>query len=149
MEYVAYNYFETPKEEAIYSIASAFVRPDFDISNAGKNDPPKKFNGGINDLCALIKGGTELTNYTFLKSRKAKIEVTIAVHNDPRWEHSTFSFSGPNRKAVEDLCLSLNSVVNSYLCISGVSGHGPKQEWLFLYQNGNCPKSLLDKLLNA
>ena len=149
MEYVAYNYFENPKAEAIDLIASAFVRPDFEISNAGKNDPPKKFKGGVNELSALIKESTDLTNYTFLKSRNAKIEVTIAIHNDPRWEHSSFSISGSDKEVVEAFCLSLNSSVNSYLCISGVMGLGSSQEWSFLYKNSACPSSLLEKVSNA
>ncbi|MGB6137073.1 MAG: hypothetical protein WBG74_10875 [Shewanella sp.] len=149
MEYVAYNYFETPKDEALDLIASAFVRPDFEISNAGKNDPPKKFKGGVNELSALIKDSTDLTNFTFLKSRDKKIEVTIEIHNDPRWEYSTFSISGPIRIAVEEFCLSLNSAVNSYLCISGTMGLGASQEWSFLYKNSACPQSILEQVSNA
>jgi hypothetical protein len=149
MEYVAYNYFETPNEEAIDLIASAFVRPDFEISNAGKNDPPKKFKGGVNELSALIKDSADLTNYTFLKSRKTKIEVTIEIHNDPRWEHSSFSISGPHREAVEEFCLSLNDSVNSYLCISGAMGLGSSQDWSFLYKNTECPPSILERVSNA
>lgn len=149
MEYVAYNYFETPEEEAIDLIASAFFRHDFEISNAGKNDPPKKFKGGVNELSALIKDSTDLTNYTFLKSRNTNIEVTIEIHNDPRWEHSSFSISGPNREVVEEFCLSLNSSVNSYLCISGSMGLGSSQEWSFLYKNSACPPSILEQVSNA
>jgi hypothetical protein len=149
MEYVAYNYFETPKDDAIYSIASAFVRPGFEISNAGKKDPPRKFTGGAIELCTLIKDSSDLTNYTFLKSRKAKIEATIEIHNDPRWEHSSFSISGPNREAIEEFCLSLSSAVNSYLCISGCMGQGSSQEWSFLHQSISCPQSLLEQVSNA
>lgn len=149
MKYVAYNYFETPKEEALLAIASAFIRPDFEISNAGKNDPPKKFRGGLNELHGIIKDSRGLTNYSFIKSRKEKIEVTIELHNDPRWEHSTFSVSGSNREAVEAFCLSLKESVNSYLCISGTLGQGSNQEWSFLYKSSACPQSLLEQVSNA
>lgn len=149
MEYIAINYFETPNDEVIDLIASAFFRSDFEISNAGKNDPPKKFKGGVNELSALIKDSTDLTNYTFLASRNNKIGVTIEIHNDPRWEHSKFSISGPNKEVIEEFCLSLNSSVNSYLCISGDMELGSSQEWSFLYENSSCPPSILEQVSNA
>ncbi len=149
MEYVAYNYFETPDETGLEKIGLAFMHPDFGISHAGKNDPPKKFSGNELDLCALVKQGTNLTNYTFLKGRNNKLEVTIEIHNDPRWEHSTFSISGSSKEAVENLCVSLNNVVNSYLCISGVLEQGACQEWLIIHRSTDCPQMLLSQVSNA
>ena len=149
MEYVAYNFFETPERESIIVIADALFHSCFTVSHASNNDPPKKFSGSKKDLVEIIISGNDLTNYTFLKSSTTKLEATIEIHNDPRWEHSTISVSGLSRESVEKFCLHLNQFVNSFLCISRELSAGSEQDWSFLFQGEECPALLLEQVNSA
>ena len=148
MEFVAYNYFKTPLEAELASIAE-IVDSSFQISHAGKNDPPGIFNGKKENIYKIISEGTEATNYTFLKDVANGLEMSIEIHNDPRWEYSTISISGRSKESVEDICTNLNQAIESFMCISGVLDLGASQAWSILHQSRNCPLGLLEKIKNA
>ena len=148
MEFVAYNYFKTPLKDELASI-SAIIDSSLQISHAGKNDPPKKFNGNKEDIYTIMSEGTDSTSYTFLKDVSNDIEITIEIHNDIRWEHSTISISGQSKELVETICTKLNLAIESFLSISGVIGLGSSQVWSILHQSSNCPHTLLEQIKNA
>ena len=149
MTYVLFNYFETPDEATLFAIASFFCSSEIEISKAGKNDPPKQFNGNADELYTLLNEGKDLTNYTFIESRNLDIQATIEFHNDSRWEHSTISMSCSTKELLEALCRKLNESIVSYLCIVGESGKGSSQDWSVIYKSEDCPESILRLVENA
>ncbi len=148
MEFIAYNYFKTPHEAELISIAK-IINLSLQISHAGKNDPPKKFSGHRKDICNIIKQKTNATNYTFLRDLANGIEMTIAIHNDSSWSHSTISISGKSKEKIEAICIKLNKALISFICISGVMNLGSTQAWSILYQSNDCPPDLLALIENA
>jgi hypothetical protein len=149
MDFVAYNYFPPNELEYIQGIVEALSNSEVHLSHLGKNDPPKKWNGNSSEIIDVLRQGTDLTNYTFAKDAKNKLEIDFALGNYSEAVTSTISISGKSRELVEYVCLHFAKHVNSYLCISGQLGLGQTQAWSFLLQSDSCPASILEQVKNA
>ena len=144
--YCTYNYISTKTLRSLESIDDLLRSWKLNISHAGKNDPPRKFDGSINDLGMMILDGNDLTNYTFLRDKDRRVELTVEIRNDVRWDHHTISMSGPNDKELEEITKSIVSSIGAYVSIIGVLKGCEDQGWKILHESHDCPKRLLDKL---
>jgi len=149
MDFVAYNYFPPNEVECIEGIAEAFSTSEIELTHLGKNDPPRKWKGSLDEIMGVLQQGKDMTNYTFAKDIKNKVELDFALGNFPEAITSTLSISGKDRERVERVCLHFAKYINSYLCISGRLGLGAQQSWSYLMQSNNCPASILEQVKNA
>jgi len=146
MEFVAYVYVPAIRDIESRTILHTLRDAGFSISHLGKNDPPKKWAGSIDDAVALVISGTDITNSTFIRDAKRKLGLTLDIHKDTRWTSSTISMSMPDKESLSALCRALSRKVITYASILGISGAGKDQKWDILYMSEDCPVDLKQKI---
>jgi hypothetical protein len=119
------------------------------ITHLGKNDPPKRWAGDMEEVLAVILNGTDLTNSTFLRDSTARLHIGIDLYRDPRWDSDTLSFSGVATPRLIDIARKLAEGLPCYAAIVGVSGGGKDQDWHIVHLSPDCPPGLRSKIPNA
>jgi hypothetical protein len=140
--HVAYIY--TPKlaESVIPQLVAALAGAGIKITHLGKNDPPRKWRGTDEQVAELIWKGNDLTNWTFGRDSRLKVEFTIELHRDPRWSHDSISLSGCDLRVIESLATAICKSSNAFMAISGILGMGKEQQWNLLWMSDSCPAEL-------
>ena len=105
----------------------------FSVTHLGKNDPPKKWSGTSEEAEAVVLSGSDMTIWTFIRDAKRRLDVTVQIHRDPSWKHSTISASAPEEEMLRHLGTGLTTRINSFAGILGQSGRGKDQPWNVLY----------------
>ena len=95
-----------------------------------------------------ILTGTDRTNCTFLRDDKSRLGFSIEMHRDPRWEHDTVSFSGPEVR-VRQIAESLVHEIEHYVAVIGLMGGGKTQAWEVVSLCEHCPATLRRQFTNA
>jgi hypothetical protein len=148
MSHCAYIY--TPKfsETSVRSLISGLGEGGVTITHLGKSDPPKRWSGGEDAAVLQVVGGTDLTNWTFLRDANRWLDFSIELHRDPRWEHDTVSFSGPEAQ-VREAAEFLAHRIDHYLVLFGLLGGGKAQAWRVISLGAGCPERLKRQFTNA
>ena len=149
MKHCAFIYTPHLKEGDIRMCLESLTSIGVTITNLGKNDPPRRWTGDIEAVVTAILSGTDLTNYTFLRDRTARLDFDIQLHRDPRWESDTISFSGVAETRLIEIARKLSESLPCYAAIVGVSGGGKDQDWQILHLSPDCPSELRSKITNA
>ena len=116
------------------------------VTHLGKNDPPKKWSGSREEATAMILAGTDLTLSTFVRDAKHRLDMTVEIHRDPRWQSSTISASMPEEVSLRILGEHLTAHIRSFAAILGRSGAGKDQRWQILHLADDCPSDLKAKI---
>ena len=143
MTFVLYVYVPAVSGTEVRSLFQSLVSAGFSITHLGKKDPPKKWSGTIEDAVTTILAGDD---WTFMRDAKRDFEMTIEIHSDPRWKHSTISASLPEEALLRSLGQSIITQVRSFASILGQSGAGKDQKWQILQLADDCPKELRSKI---
>lgn len=149
MKHCAFIYTPHLKEGDIRLCLELLTSLGVTITNLGKNDPPRRWNGDLEAAVTVILSGTDLTNYSFLSDSKARLEFDIQLHRDPRWESDTIALSGETETRLIEIARKLSDRLPCHAAIVGISGGGKDQEWQILRINPDCPSGLRSKFTNA
>ena len=142
MEFVLYCYISSPSQTEIESFLRSLQVQGVVFSHLGKSDPPRKFHGDIDQALEIIISGTDITNYTFAKDSKSKVDLSFQMRNDPRSTHSTISASCPNLDRLHMIARASQTSFNEFLSAAGILGDGKDQSWQLLHVSELCPEGL-------
>ena len=148
MSHCAYIYTPKLSETPVRSLFSGLVAGGVTITHLGKSDPPKRWTGDEDAAVRQIMSGTDLTISTFLRDANSRVDFSIELHRDPRWEHDTVSFSGPENR-VRDITQFLVRRIEHYVAILGLVGGGKTQAWQVVSLSEDCPQKLKQQFTNA
>ena len=141
MSRCAYIYSPKLSEPSVRSFFSHLRAIGVVINHLGKSDPPRRWSGADDEAVRQILGGTDLTNWTFLRDADAGLRFSIELHRDTKWEHDTISLSGPEAK-VWEIAEFLAQTMAHYLVIVGLPGGGKNQAWQVISLSSDCPETL-------
>jgi len=148
MSHCAYIYTPKLSEPSVRSLVVGLAHGGVALTHLGKSDPPKKWSGDEESAVHEILSGTDLTNQTFLRDGKSRVGFSIEMHRDPRWEHDTISFSGPEVH-VRQIAESLAHEIEHYVAVIGLMGGGKTQAWEVVSFGQHCPATLRKQFTNA
>jgi len=149
MDYCGYIYTPTLSDAGIRSLLTALRSGGVAITHLGKHDPPKRWSGDEESAVLQILSGTDLTNETFLRDSKSRLEFTIEMHRDSRWDHDTVSLSGAPEDRVRQVAELIAGSIPHYVAIIGVVGGGKSQAWRVVRMSRDCPDRLRRQFTNA
>ena len=146
---VLYSYIAKPTKPQVRSFLRALTQHGISISHLGKSDPPGKFCGNTDEAVDLIFGGTDLTNYTFVRDAAHKLDFDIQIHHDPRWTHSTVSASCSDSEMLRMVAESASEAFDLFITVRGASGGGKEQPWEVVHSTESCPPELRSRFIAA
>lgn len=149
MDHLLYAYIGKPTEAQVGSFLRDLQGRGISISHLGKNDPPRKFSGTVEEAVSMVFTGTDLTNYTFARDAARRLDFDIEIHHDPRWIHSTVSASCPDTAALAIVAEVAAAAFDSFITIRGVSSGGKEQAWEVVHVTERCPDELRSKFVVA
>jgi hypothetical protein len=149
MSYCAFIYTPFLGEADVRSWLELLASLNVKITHLGKNDPPRKWMGDLNSALATILSGTDLTNYTFFRCSDGRLDFSIQLHRDPRWESDTISFSGTAEPQLLEIARHHAERLPCHTAIVGISGGGKDQDWKVVYLSPECPRTLRSKITKA
>lgn len=149
MSMVLFAYIATPTGAQVGVFFRALLERGLRISHLGKSDPPRRFDGSIENAIAMVLGGTELTGYTFGRVADRALEFDIQVHRDPGWSHSTVSASCGDRPALDLLAESAAGAFDCFITVLGNSGGEKEQPWEIVHITESCPTALRTRFIVA
>ena len=150
MSQLLYLYIAKPTPTQVGGFLRALSDRGVTISHLGKSDPPRKFNGSIEDAVTLVFTGTDLTKYTFGRDSVHKLHFDIQIHLDPRWTHSTVSATCPDPGVLGFVVTSAATAFDLFIAAGGVSGGGKEQSWEVLHPpSERCPDDLRSRFVGA
>jgi hypothetical protein len=144
MTAIAYLYLPTPPHDGVSEIFESILASGVSVSHFGRNDPPRKWNGDVQDMAQLVLEQPELNKYVFMRDKTNAIELTVELFYDSRWSYSTISLGPSLRQTVTSVATKLAARLNPYLCIEGTSSAGKDQSWHLLHKRKDCPKGVID-----
>lgn len=149
MTYLGYIYTSHLDSEGIRVFIRSLEICGILITHLGKSDPPKKWKGSELEVFEVINRGDDLTNYTFGRDSKKKIDFDIQLHKDPRWSHDTVSFSAPKSDILENILKQVSKDLNAFIGFWGVSGKGKNQDWNIVHISDLCPSDIKKLIVKA
>lgn len=147
MSHLLYAYIATPTREQVAGFLRALQEHGITISHLGKNDPPRRFEGTIEEVLGVVFSGTDLTNHTFARSAAQRLDFDFQVRQDPRWTHSTVSASCDAVAPLLLLAQSAAAAFDSFVTIRGTSSGDKEQTWQVLHITERCPSELRVKFV--
>ena len=142
---VVYAYIGKPDAPQIERLLESLKDHGVTLTHLGKNDPPRKFAGDVQAALSMVLAGKDLTNYTFMRDSGKHLDLSIQIHNDPQWSHSTISASCSEGNGLESVCGAVLASLELCLLIRGTLGFGKEQSWEILHLGENCPEELRTK----
>ena len=139
---VIYFYYRTPSNIKVYSDLINAIGEACDFDRIGKNDPPRTKYTCSNQVCEMLDEQLQLNKWVFIHASDG-LFITVQHRDDKRWCHSTLSLS-----SVSDYPFIINTIdtmLDVYLCISGLSGGGKDQKWNVHLRSSDCPPEILDR----
>jgi hypothetical protein len=101
MTHILYAYIANPTTAQVGSFLRALLERGISISHLGKNDPPRKFGGDVEEAVSMVVTGTDLTNWTFARDAAQRLEFPLAGRS--RLGRSLTSQRGVQMSYVPDL----------------------------------------------
>jgi hypothetical protein len=144
--FVLYIYLPVVSPDELRKLFVTLESLRYRITHLGKKDPPKKWNGSVENAIPEILSGTDLTISTYLRDATARLSISIDIHRDTRWTHSTISCSLPDEAALIAIGNVLARGVRCFAVIQGKSGGGKNQKWNLLSISDDCPESLKEQI---
>ena len=142
MSFVLYVYVPTLAEAEVHAMLQVLTSCGYSMSHLGKKDPPKKWVGTVEEAAATILYGNDGTLWTFIKDAKQQLDVTVEIHRDSRWKHSTISASLPDEVALRRLGECFVGNMSSFASVIGRSGVGKSPGWKIIHIAHDCPAEL-------
>lgn len=149
MLYSLYIYISKPTTEQVGSFLNALANSGISITHLGKNDPPRKYDGELEEAVSQVFSGKDLTDYTFIRDKTNRLEFDFQIHHDPRWKHSTISASCPDTSILSLLVDSASQAFDLFIAVRGVLGAGKGQAWEIIHKTDRCPPELLSKFVTT
>jgi hypothetical protein len=84
MTHILYAYIAKPTSAQVGSFDRVLQEHGVSISHLGKNDPPPRFGGSVDEAVGMVFSGTDLTDHTFGRDAARKLHFDIQIHHDPR-----------------------------------------------------------------
>ena len=142
MSFVLYLYVPALGETEVRSLLLSLAEIGYSVTHLGKKDPPKKWSGTREEAVASILSGRDLTLSTFIRDAGHRLDMTVEIRRDPRWNHSTISASLPEQASLRLLGETLFVRIRSFAAIVGRSGGGKDQAWSVLRVSEDCPPEI-------
>jgi hypothetical protein len=149
MSHVLYAYIAKPTTSQVGNFLRALQERGVSISHLGKSDPPRKFEGNVEDAVGMVFSGTDLTDYTLAQDAARGLEFDIRIHHDPRWIHSTVSASCADTAVLGLVADSAAAAFDLFITVRGVSDGGKQQPWEVVHVTERCPDELRSKFIAA
>jgi hypothetical protein len=149
MSHVLYAYIAKPTIAQVGSFLRALLERGISISHLGKNDPPRKFSGEVEEAVSMVFTGNDLTNWTHGRDAARKLYFSFQIHHDPRWTHSTVSVSCPDTVALAIVAEVAATAFDSFITIQGVLGQDKEQVWNIVHITEKCPYELRSRFVAA
>lgn len=149
MSHVIYVYIEKPTTAQVGNFLRSLNGHGISISHLGKNDPPRKFDGSVDEAVNMAFCGRDLTDYTFARDAARKLGFSIQIHHDPRWTHSTVSASCPDTSVLDFVVDSAVASFDFFIAVRGTLDIGKEQHWNILHVTERCPHELRSKFIAA
>ena len=73
MDVVAYLYFKTPETSEASTLFLAVLASGITLTHFGKNDPPKRWTGDFDAMCAQVLGQPEQNKWAFLRDKNSRV----------------------------------------------------------------------------
>ena len=149
MSHVLYAYIAKPTTTQVSSFLRALADRGVVISHLGKNDPPRKFAGSIDQAVSMVFSGRELTDWTFARDAARKLDFDFKIYHDPRWTHSTVSASCSDKAILGVVADSAAKAFDLFITIRGVCSGGKEQAWEVVAVTEKCPDELRVRFVGA
>ena len=149
MAHVLYSYIAKPTTAQVGSFLGALEGYGVFISHLGKNDPPRKFGGCVDEAVGVVFSGTDITNWTFARDATRRLDLDFEIHHDPRWTHSTVSASCVDLQVLQFIADSAAAAFDLFITIRGVAGGGKDQPWEVVHTTDRCPQELRARFIAA
>jgi hypothetical protein len=148
-EHVLYAYIAKPMTTQVSSFLRVLANQGFSISHLGKNDPPRKFKGSIDEAVSMVLSGTDLTDCTFARSVARRLDLDFHINHHPQGTHSTVSASCPDKAVLGLVADSAAEAFDLFIAIRGVLGRGKQQAWEVVHVTERCPHELRSRFVVA
>jgi len=142
MDPLLYVYAPLISAPEVHSLLQALQDSGYSITHLGKKDPPKKWSGTLEEAEATVLSGSDTTLYSHIRDANRRLDMTIEIHRDIRWKHSTISVSLPEEEPLRSLGACVAGRIRSFAIILGRSGAGKNQAWQVLRLSDDCPADL-------